>query len=186
MSLSVDDLVASFGTSHIGQEQMDLQAFKLQMAKQLNQQGSHRPSQGVPVPMRRNSLAQPHANSPAQTGMASEDDREDEMMVEDMLVAPASPTVAAAPAAPWATQQQYQPQSSWMGAPAPAYTHVPTPQPPPFAAPQQYRAQEQPSLFATTDPFYLSLTQHTQQAYFSRPHHGSVFQMDGGAVLVDR
>ena len=155
------------------------------MAKQLNLQGSHRPNQGVPVPVRRNSLAQPHANSPAQAGMTSEEDREDEMMVEDMLV---EKPMAAAPTAPWATHNQYQPQPAWTPAPTPIHTQMSTPQPPPvpqFGAPQQC-AQEQPSLFTTTDPFYLSITQHAQQAYFSRAHHGSVFQIDGGAVLVDR
>ncbi|VDC04126.1 unnamed protein product [Peniophora sp. CBMAI 1063] len=174
MSFSVDDLVASFGTSHIGQEQLDLQAFKAQMAQQLNLQGDRRPTQGMPMPIRRNSLAQPHANSPAQqTTMASEDDREDEMMVEDMLVAPASPTTTAAPSAPW-TQQQQPSQATW----------APTPQPP-YGISQQC-AQEPASLFTTTDPFYLALTQHAQQSYFSRANHPSAFQRDAGPVLVDR
>jgi hypothetical protein len=127
-------------------------------------------------------VAQLHASSLVRS---DEDDMEDEMMVEDMLVAPGSP-VAPFASAPWAKpqQQQQQQQLSWAPVPTPAPTSAYTQ--PPFL--QQQRAQEPPSLFTTTDPFYLALTQRSQASapYFTHAHRGSVFQMDGGMVLVDR
>ncbi|KAI0031684.1 hypothetical protein K488DRAFT_86597 [Vararia minispora EC-137] len=193
MSISVDDLVASFSSNHISQEALDLQAFKSQMKVLLTNN-----SQPAGFPPRRNSLAQP-CSPPAPrmyvppTHAHSEDeDRMDEDLVEDMLDAPASP-VNAAPAHPYPFPAQHQQQLH----------RVPpsSPQMPPAQQPMHLYAHSHPhvhqphhsaeqGLFTSTDPFYLALTQprYPPPTTTLFAHQRPAFSMpiDGGAVLVDR
>ncbi|KAL1753789.1 hypothetical protein FB107DRAFT_276366 [Schizophyllum commune] len=162
MSISVDDLVSSFASSHIGQEAIDLAALQAQLAQVLFGQ----PSAVEPTPMpahytqRCNTPIQrtpsfsfghmqdaqrfmaesprsPNSNNWRNTEtFAQDDDMEDERMVEDLLL-------------PSQHQARSPPQSPVPSKPFPAF---------PFSSPTSPLFPETTS-FATSDPFFLAQAQ---------------------------
>ncbi|KAF8911917.1 hypothetical protein CPB85DRAFT_638896 [Mucidula mucida] len=101
MSLSVDDLVSSFSSSHIGQEAMDLAALQAQLSQALFTQqipkesySPHRcntPTSRTPSSsFSWGQAMDAHRRQSADEFMRDSDDMEDERMVEDLLV-PSSP-----------------------------------------------------------------------------------------------
>ncbi|KAI0047275.1 hypothetical protein FA95DRAFT_1572600 [Auriscalpium vulgare] len=191
MSLSVDDLVSSFSSSHIGQEAMDLAALQAQLAQTLFYQPPASPSlQSV---TRRNSYAQPCNTPTARTPSTSFhfDDRrpssstpgaasrpweqdipgeEDDAMGDDFVAGSA----AAAPLRP--SSQPLSPSFSRGSRPTHPYTSP--------ATPTTYDSPSQ-SLFVSTDPFYIAAAQapsfHPAPPSFfaqaARPSVGSPFMM---------
>ncbi|KAI0699850.1 hypothetical protein BC835DRAFT_1412416 [Cytidiella melzeri] len=179
MSISVDDLVASFNTSHIGQEQMDLAALQAQLAQVLFHQpiatspstsgfrhGACTPTARTPThsaswnrpdfDRRRSSSVASVSSSHGDESMDAIMD-DDDRMVEDLLF-PASPSTSSATPAQFA--------------------HVPAPASPshysrhsrksslstPFSQMHYDMPPSNTSIFATTDPFYLAQLQSAQAA----------------------
>ncbi|KAJ7499318.1 hypothetical protein FB451DRAFT_1385017 [Mycena latifolia] len=156
----MDDLCASLSSSHVGQEAMDLAALQVQLAQTLFCQSM---SASSSVPQRRDDYAQPCNTPTGRTPSASfswgpmidpsrhsepsprrntddhfrDEMEEDERMVEDLLI-PTSPV----------TPRQQQ-NSSGAGRP-------------PQSAPAYPPTETSPSLFTTTDPFYMAQLQAAQ------------------------
>ncbi|EIN10252.1 hypothetical protein PUNSTDRAFT_50928 [Punctularia strigosozonata HHB-11173 SS5] len=158
MSITVDDLVASFGSSHIGQEAMDLAALQSQLAQTLfahalpqqhsqsipNREIGYQPC-NTPIACTPTSPTGSFPWSQMRTERRSASlcsrrsvddsmltDDEDERLVEEQLLGGSSSTTTAAPS------QQHQMQTSWS------------------AALDEQQQQHSSSLFATTDPFYVA------------------------------
>jgi len=190
MSISVDDLVASLNANHIGQEALDLAALQAHLAQTLFNSAStsqpspdlsHRPfAQPSNTPTNRTpsasfSMDQPdfsplrrRRSSAASTRMrvANYDDQylerepdfdemdEDERMVEDLLC-PASPIAAGATVSSLSQSPPLSPTSSSYhnrkhSIPSPSYN--------------PHTMDYSPSLFSTTDPFYLAQIQAVQKS----------------------
>ncbi|KAJ6627432.1 hypothetical protein B0H10DRAFT_1779556 [Mycena sp. CBHHK59/15] len=167
MSLSVDDLVSSLSSSHIGQEAMDLAALQVQLAQTLFCQSM---SSSSATQARQDDYTQPcntptgrtpsasfnwgqmvdhlrHADSASRRSTEDhfrDETEEDERMVEDLLI-PASPM----PANPTAHFGLHQQQSPASGRSQPSSPKYPTSEP-------------SSSLFTTTDPFYMAQLQAAQ------------------------
>ncbi|KAJ7087225.1 hypothetical protein B0H15DRAFT_751151, partial [Mycena belliarum] len=165
MSLSMDDLCASLSSSHVGQEAMDLAALQAQLAQTLFCQSM---SSTAAVPQQRDEYAQPCNTPTGRTPSASfswspmvdpsrqseaaprrtteehfrDEMDEDERTVEDLLI-PASPVAPRQQTATAGRSQQNSPT---------------------------YPASEvAPSLFSTTDPFYMAQLQATQSYSVAPP-----------------
>ncbi|KAL6306798.1 hypothetical protein BKA93DRAFT_823977 [Sparassis latifolia] len=179
MSISVEDLVASFSSNHIGQEALDLAALQAQLTETLVAQSPS--TQAIP----HRGYVQP-ANTPSRTPSSSmcwdprefgrgrsssvasigqqlanerkrdfEETEEDERMVEDMLFSTPPPTSA-----------------SPHHALCHSFSHAPSSAPPtrsqvaPVTFSYDYAQYDLPSpntsLFATTDPFLMAQLQAAQ------------------------
>ncbi|TFY63543.1 hypothetical protein EVG20_g6277 [Dentipellis fragilis] len=204
MSFTVDDLVSSFSSNHIGQESIDLAALQAQLATTLFTQSSTMASgmNGQSIP-RKGSFAQP-CNTPTATapafrweedtrshafdssnsfrgfedGKQSElDDMEEEQMVEDLLVSP----TAAVPQRP--LSQPLSPPLSHSSRFPTSHAHT-TP-----ATPHFIESPTQTSLFATTDPFYIAASQAAASrspassffAQHARPSFNSPFMLNASS-----
>ncbi|KAJ3811283.1 hypothetical protein F5876DRAFT_64912 [Lentinula aff. lateritia] len=171
MSLSVDDLVSSLSSSHIGQEALDLAALQAQLAQTLFPQPIASSSDSS-----LDSFHQP-CNTPTGRTPSSSfswgqvmdvqqhlsrrdemiDDTEDERMVEDILM-PSSPASAGYSSAQYAVQQQMNSpfQKSHNRNPHNRSTSSFT------ASPSPSSVSESSSSFTSTDPFYLAQLQAMQ------------------------
>ncbi|KAJ7762836.1 hypothetical protein DFH07DRAFT_813690 [Mycena maculata] len=163
MSLSMDDLCASMSASHVGQEAMDLAALQVQLAQTLFCQSMSSTS----IPQRKDDYAQPCNTPTTRTPSASfswgqmvdssryselaprrnpedhsQDETEDERMVEDLLI----------PTSPMSPKQQ-TPAAGRSQQSSPSYTS----------------SDASPSLFTTTDPFYIAQLQAAQNYGVSPP-----------------
>ncbi|KAJ4472022.1 hypothetical protein J3R30DRAFT_3298575 [Lentinula aciculospora] len=178
MSLSVDDLVSSLSSSHIGQEALDLAALQTQLAQTLFSQPiaySSDPSL--------DSFHQP-CNTPTGRTPSSSfswgqvmdvqqrlsrrdemiDDAEDERMVEEILV-PSSPASPGYSSASYAVQQQMsisQQKPHNRGPHNPSITSFPS-------FPISSSSVSESSSFTSTDPFYLAQLQAMQSHGASSP-----------------
>ncbi|KAJ8086084.1 hypothetical protein AAF712_008305 [Marasmius tenuissimus] len=182
MSISVDDLVCSLSSNHIGQEAMDLAALQAQLTQAFfgqppaplsspsTQKSAGEPSQRCNTPTGRT----PSSSFSWGTGEAQRvprwntddavreiDDVEDERMVEDILL-PSSPVSAGS--SPFAHQPSFRTHRSQNRT-----NSVSTPMSPSFGTDS--------SLFAATDPFYLAQIQAMQGHNASSP--SSVFSQLG-------
>ncbi|KAI0346974.1 hypothetical protein BDW22DRAFT_482001 [Trametopsis cervina] len=198
MSLSVDDLVASFSSSHIGQEQMDLAALQAQLAQILYHSPLASRGTGTATPVARtrsNSLAGPsYDDTNSSDSMMATDD--DERMVEDLLF-PSSPSSS--------SSSMYSPSTATFSTPSSHYTSshshytrhsrqssLSTPFPPPSSSSSHHTHNVANmnhsmasnggagSIFATTDPFYLAAQSQSQApapssflAQYARPQQQS-------------
>ncbi|KAF9268319.1 hypothetical protein L218DRAFT_995049 [Marasmius fiardii PR-910] len=179
MSISVEDLVCSLSSSHIGQEAMDLAALQAQLAQAFfnqstepsssSQKSSSEPFyQPCNTPTgRTSSTSFSWAGAEAQRvsrwnseEMTRElDDVEDERMVEDILL-PSSP-VSAGVSSTFPTRPRGTSRSQSRNIPK-------SPSSPSFSP-------ETSSIFTSTDPFYLAQLQAMQTA----PSSSSVFSQLG-------
>ncbi|KAJ7122829.1 hypothetical protein C8R44DRAFT_621711 [Mycena epipterygia] len=158
MSLSMDDLCASLSSSHVGQEAMDLAALQVQLAQTLFCQST---SVSVSNTPRQDDYAQPCNTPTGRTPSSSfswgqmidpsrhsepaprrntedhfrDEMEEDERMVEDLLI----------PTSPMSPKQQNS---------AAVRSHQTSPTYP--------SSETSPSLFTTTDPFYMAQLQAAQ------------------------
>ncbi|KAJ3879588.1 hypothetical protein F5051DRAFT_438624 [Lentinula edodes] len=170
MSLSVDDLVSSLSSSHIGQEALDLAALQAQLAQTLFPQPIASSSDSS-----LDSFHQP-CNTPTGRTPSSSfswgqlidvqqhlsrrdemiDDAEDERMVEDILM-PSSPASAGYSSAQYALQQQMNNpfQKSHNRNPHNRSTSS-------FPSSPSSSSVSEPSSFTSTDPFYLAQLQAMQ------------------------
>ncbi|KAI0775473.1 hypothetical protein BC629DRAFT_709793 [Irpex lacteus] len=155
MSISVDDLVASFNSSHIGQEQMDLAALQAQLAQVL----FHQPLATSPsVSGFRNGACTPIARTPTHTSWdrpdfgrgrsnsvasssARGDESNDAMDDDDRMY-------AQAPASP-SHFSRHSRQSSLSA---------------PFSQMHYDIPPANNSVFTSTDPFYIAQMQAAQNA----------------------
>ncbi|KAF7799084.1 hypothetical protein EIP86_010314 [Pleurotus ostreatoroseus] len=189
MSISVDDLVASLSSNHIGQEARDLAALQSQLQTLFyptmpatptphNRRGTHSNTPICRTPTSasfcwdRPELDRRRSNSVANSmGFARKEGEdsgehvelmdEDERMVEDMLF-------PAPPAAPHATPSQAQYPCAPPASPTAQYTMRSRPASVSTAyAPAAYDlSPSTASMFATTDPFYLAQLQAAQTPSF--------------------
>ncbi|KAG2147984.1 hypothetical protein DEU56DRAFT_730504 [Suillus clintonianus] len=170
MSMSVDDLVASLNANHIGQEAIDLAALQAQLAQTLfahqispscaydpahvqhcTTPTTRTPSSSISWPAgympieltqkkRSNSIVCPRSRRPSvDEGWYDPDELDEERMVEDMI----------APSTPQSPKTFIWGYTGLKAAPTPAptpITMVGTP-------------VESQTLFTTTDPFYLQVSQ---------------------------
>ncbi|KAK0206102.1 hypothetical protein DFS33DRAFT_1312301 [Desarmillaria ectypa] len=163
MSFTVEDLVSSFSSSHIGQEALDLAALQAQLAQALFVQDMprenhyHRPC-STPTSRTPSSsfcwgqtMGQPSSRRQTDEVMRDSDELEDERMVEDLLL-PSSPISASQFAVPSQSRPQHKSQKS-----------------------TGFSASSAESNFTTTDPFYIAQLQAMQ--YNSPPP--SVFSQLG-------
>ncbi|KAG6332635.1 hypothetical protein ID866_6457 [Astraeus odoratus] len=212
MSVSIDDLVASLSSNHIGQEALDLAALQAQLAQtllshQLSNAQSAFPSAhasgGAPHtsvhiarrdPGHVQHCTTPTARTPSSSFVwpahvaeyashsrrsstsstrmrhQSQDDvladlddmdEEDARAVEAMIIPPDSGV---------AYSSTHPNSYTWSPPPSKeAHSHsmsIPNPNPPPVGSPVEMSCS--PSLFTTTDPFYIQASQAAQQ-----PHHPS-------------
>ncbi|KAH9921533.1 uncharacterized protein BXZ73DRAFT_51832 [Epithele typhae] len=187
MNVSVDDLISSFGQSHIGQEANDLAAFRAQLAQSLLAQPMTSSRAGpLNSPVRSPSAsisldpAQAawlrHTSASGSKMRCSIDENqqdpdemmdEDERMVEDLLLASPSSPAPAPPA--FARPQLSSPPSYRQRKTSLSVTMIPLD-----------HAHHEPSIsnasiFTTTDPFYLASIQGTH----SHPSPASVFSQAG-------
>ncbi|KAG7096580.1 hypothetical protein E1B28_003999 [Marasmius oreades] len=164
MSISVEDLVCSFSSNHIGQEAMDLAVLQAQLAQAFFNQSSELSSSqkpaGEPFSQPCNTPTGRTPSTNLSWGVADAqrvnrrnsedvsrelDDVEDERMVEDILV-PSSPAPAGAPI--FSTQPLSRTSRSHSSA-------IPlSPSSPTFVS--------DTSSFTSTDPFYLAQLQAMQ------------------------
>ncbi|KAH9894126.1 hypothetical protein C8Q73DRAFT_646326 [Cubamyces lactineus] len=204
MSISVDDLVASFNANHIGQEAIELAALQAQLSQTLFNQPISSP---IPFNSPRaaplntplsctpsSSISWDHADatwgSRASTSSSkmrcsidespreSDDMEEDERMVEDLLFSPTSP------ASPSGSFSRAPPSSSAASASSPTPSSALRQRKASLSMhmlPLEHSHHDLPSpntsLFATTDPFYLAALQsaHTH----APPPSSSVFAQAG-------
>lgn len=199
MSLSVDDLVASMSSQHIGQEAMDLAALQAQLRQTLFTQSmaaaanaQYRASRaGTPIcytPTSASFWERPdfdrrRSNSVASMGSRQDHDEheyesidamdEDERMVEDMLFDPPAP----APSTSYAASQMPPPSPTLY----PRHSRKSSVTSP-FSNMHYDVPPSNNSLFATTDPFYLAQLAATQNAapssffsQFGKPSQQSPF-----------
>ncbi|KAH9938719.1 uncharacterized protein B0H18DRAFT_866326 [Fomitopsis serialis] len=182
MSVSVDDLVASFNSNHIGQEAIDLANLQAQLAQALRNQMS---SSAQPIQRRAYAPSNtPLARTPSSSmcwepsdfarGRSSNVDAmdEDERMVEDMLfTSPANNSFAhshlSSSPATYSGMLSRRPSVPHVSSALDmAPTELPTPN---------------TSHFTTTDPFFMAQVQATQaptQSFFAhagRPSAHSPF-----------
>ncbi|KAF8876286.1 hypothetical protein CPB84DRAFT_1852991 [Gymnopilus junonius] len=195
MSFSVDDLVSSLSSSHIGQEAMDLAALQTQLAEallggpvtsatgyvhghQIPSSHMQNTTQACNTPIARtpslsssfshswvNETVRKRANSISSTYM--DDMEEDEKMVEDLLI-PSSPTLSSV-----SGSQFGNPSASFSMTPHPhidsnvypSYENLSEPSPSPTT-----------SLFTSTDPFYIAQLQASNSPI---PQSQSVFAQNG-------
>ncbi|KAG7445943.1 uncharacterized protein BT62DRAFT_932282 [Guyanagaster necrorhizus] len=165
MSFTVEDLVSSFSSSHIGQEAMDLAALQAQLAQALFVQDMPRenhcrrpcstPTLRTPSSSFSWGPAIGQSSSRRQTDevMRDSDELEDERMVEDLLL-PEPPISVAHFAVPSQSRPQHKSQKS---------------------TGTGFTAISSESNFTTTDPFYMAQLQAMQ--YNSPPP--SVFSQLG-------
>ncbi|KAL0581204.1 hypothetical protein V5O48_000792 [Marasmius crinis-equi] len=180
MSLSVDDLVCSLSSSHIGQEATDLAALQAQLTQAFFGQSSATFTQS-PSKNSSSDADQPCNTPTGRTPSTSfswgsaevqrftrrnveetVDDVEDERMVEDILI-PSSPT----PAGP----------SSTFGHQPSFRTHRSHSRSTPISPPTSPSYGTDSSIFTSTDPFYLAQLQAMQTHNASSPT--SVFSQLG-------
>ncbi|KAF8875352.1 hypothetical protein CPB84DRAFT_1966767 [Gymnopilus junonius] len=151
MSFSVDDLVSSLSSSHIGQEAMDLAALQTQLAEALlggpvtSATGLQHPQLLARLLCRPASVThgstktvRKRANSISSTYM--DDMEEDEKMVEDLLI-PSSPTLSSV-------------SGSQFGNPSASFSMTPHPHIDSNVYPS-YENLSEPSPSPTTSPFYV-------------------------------
>ncbi|KAF5363564.1 hypothetical protein D9756_000954 [Leucocoprinus leucothites] len=160
MSLSVDDLVSSFSSSHIGQEAIDLAALHAQLAQTLFTSNARQiPSRNTHTcntPIARtpsSSFSFSHMPGRSMDDMAMD---EDERMVEELLM-PSSPVSAPQPFGQGA--HQYSSASQQPVSPAHSQAHVSSY----FPVSSEPSSSSSASVFASTDPFYLAAMQQQQQ-----------------------
>lgn len=175
MSFSVDDLVSSLTSSHIGQEANDLAALHAQLARSLFNQPFHSTSTGQDIPRGQN-YVQP-CNTPTRTPTSCFDwaptteanktawrecdEMEDERMVEDLLI-PSSPMLVNP------TNSPFPSSHNSMMSPTTAQMNQ--------ASPGPCAAESPTSLFASTDPFYVAQVIALQNGNSSPP---SFFSQSG-------
>ncbi|KAF6762485.1 hypothetical protein DFP72DRAFT_841625 [Ephemerocybe angulata] len=174
MSISIDDLVSSFSSSHIGQEANDLAALQAQLAQTLfaassSSFASSSRFQSSPFQQgAREPCTTPTPRSPVQSSFSSwgeidrpayrsrsssislsnsgYEDTEDEMMVEGLLI-PASTSTSSASEN---TFMQRTPSHSY---------HQRTPS-------MSYDSAPPASPFTSSDPFYLQAQAHAQSYFY--------------------
>ncbi|KAH7888117.1 hypothetical protein F5I97DRAFT_954210 [Phlebopus sp. FC_14] len=202
MSVSIEDLVASLSTNHIGQEAIDLAALQAQLAQTLftNQLSSPSFFQSPEVNLnssRRDPSHVQHCTTPTartpssastfswpnsvhehvehvrKRGISSArrqsvdepwsdlDEMDEERMVEDMII-PDSPSLQSA--YPWASYHAHT-NASTKPLSAPPPTSIPTP------TTTSCVDSSSPSLFTSTDPFYIQVSQSAQQSHSSLFSH---------------
>ncbi|KAF9076661.1 hypothetical protein BDP27DRAFT_1380115 [Rhodocollybia butyracea] len=180
MSFSVDDLVCSFSSSHIGQEALDLAALHAQLTQTLFSQPIASSSGDSSLDSFHQPCNTPTGRTPSSSfswGQVLDvqqrlsrrstdemiDDAEDERMVEEILTA--SPTSAGYSAAPFALQQQFN------NAPrAQSRSHHNRFTSPSTSSPiSPGSLTDSSSQFASTDPFYLAQLQAMQSHNASPP-----------------
>ncbi|TFK56230.1 hypothetical protein OE88DRAFT_1641916 [Heliocybe sulcata] len=167
MSFSVDDLVASLKSNHIGQEAMDLAALQAQLKQTLfcatsastsqqrhDAEPYHCTTPTASTPGSSFSWSHmPHRRKGSVASIAMEEDiaemEEDERMVEELL-SPSSPATTS----PVYQHNQRAPSSPMQ---APAFAHR-------NGASAYTYASEPTSMFATQDPFYVAQMQAAQNA----------------------
>ncbi|KAF9480222.1 hypothetical protein BDN70DRAFT_931890 [Pholiota conissans] len=187
MSFSVDDLVSSLNSSHIGQEARDLAALQAQLAETLfganagstSTGGGHQmhiqiPARGRPqhtqpcnTPLARtpsssisgwNMYAEHKRNSSVSSSHYHDEMEEDERMVEELLL----------PSSPYPGNHTASSSSNYS---SPYYSSSAYQSPPPQTPSSAYASPtftEPPppspsaSLFTTTDPFYIAQAQASQ------------------------
>ena len=186
MSLSVDDLVSSLSSSHIGQEAIELAALQ----EYLRQTGFGRPqadpsssSMNMKTPRRRTSYAQlsntPTVQTPlstpsgwggyeAKVGAASAMEEEDEAMVEDLLMPPpSSPGPMQTQSAFHHPQSQYDyPQNQTHNSTSRSTSRSRSTSSAHYGRPQHSSAGDtssSSSIFTSSDPFYLAQLQQASQ-----------------------
>ncbi|KAK7060111.1 hypothetical protein VNI00_000875 [Paramarasmius palmivorus] len=190
MSISVDDLVSSLSSSHIGQEALDLAALQAQLAQAFFMQhaaststSSHNnsgdtftepcntptgrtPSSSISWGQMMDTQRANPSRWNSEEAYRDLDDVEDERMVEDILI-PSSPvtagqTTTSSPFVPHQTSRQSRSRSR--------SGHMASPVSPGFGT-------ESPSIFTSTDPFYIAQLQALQNHNNSTP--ASVFKQLG-------
>ncbi|ESK93555.1 hypothetical protein Moror_1561 [Moniliophthora roreri MCA 2997] len=190
MSISVDDLVSSLSSSHIGQEALDLAALQTQLAQALfmqhaastsispNNSSGERFTQPCNTPTGRTpsssiswgQMMDAQRTNPTRWNSDESfrelDDAEDERMVEDILL-PSSPV---SPGPSSSSTPFVQHQSTRQSRSQSRSGPMASPVSPGFGT------DSSPSIFATTDPFYLAQLQ-ALQSHNSSP--ASVFTQLG-------
>ncbi|KAJ3512041.1 hypothetical protein NMY22_g15456 [Coprinellus aureogranulatus] len=167
MSISIDDLVSSFSSAHVGQEQNDLAALHAQLAETLfgassfasSSRAAQRSHQTCTTPTARSPTTssfnwgeidagyRSRSSSISHRGPSGYEDTEDEMMVEELLM-------------PAASSSSVFENTHSKRIPAPSY-HQRTP-----SLSMNYDPLPSPSShFTSSDPFYLQ-TQANAQSYF--------------------
>ncbi|KAF5361585.1 hypothetical protein D9757_011558 [Collybiopsis confluens] len=182
MSFSVDDLVSSLSSNHIGQEALDLAALHAQLAQTIFTQpiasssgdsAAHQPcntptgrtpsssfswGQVMDVQQR---LSRRHPDEMI-------DDAEDERMVEEILMPSSPASTGQYPSSPFAIQQQLHststPRSQNKG-----HWFTPPFNPGPSSVPTSPSSISDASSFTSTDPFYLAQLQAMQAAAAPSP-----------------
>ncbi|TFK28699.1 hypothetical protein FA15DRAFT_665138 [Coprinopsis marcescibilis] len=182
MSLSVDDLISSFSSSHIGQEASDLAKLQAQLAESLfgvnnssfassSSRFSHHPCT-TPTARTPSSSSFNWESIDAFAGQARSrsssisrrmEDVEDELMVEELLM-PATPSSSVFENGNQNTYSSYASSASY-AQPSSSYSSTfHQSQPRTFTEPLP-SSPSQPSMFASTDPFFLQ-AQANSQSYF--------------------
>lgn len=198
MSFSVDDLVSSFNSSHIGQEALDIAQLQAQLAETLF--GGNTPSSSRQRG-REYHCTTPIARTPASTSYMDSfmgqsrsrsssisgrmEDMEDEMMVEDLLM-PATPSSSVFENGNHNTFSSFSNANSY-AQPSSSYTSSSLNQMPSRTFNEALPSSPTQSIFASTDPFFLQ-TQANSQSYFynnsnitqrGRPSQNSPFVQSG-------
>ncbi|RXW23599.1 hypothetical protein EST38_g2259 [Candolleomyces aberdarensis] len=180
MSVSIDDLVSSFSSSHIGQESSDLALLQMQLAEALLGGSSSFASSSRFVQRGREVCTTPTARTPSTStfnwdsinpGYRSRsssisgpsrstsnvyEDAEDELMVEELLM-PASPSASTFENSHSMPFMQRTPSSA-----SHSYHQTPTP-----SASSNFDAQTTSSHFTSSDPFYLQAQANSQSYFYS-------------------
>ncbi|KAH6896480.1 hypothetical protein BKA70DRAFT_1316581 [Coprinopsis sp. MPI-PUGE-AT-0042] len=166
MSISVDDLISSFSSSHIGQEATELAQLQAQLAETLFNANSfasssrrgrdyHCPTPTGRAPSSSNYMdafvGQSRSRSSSISGRM--EDVEDELMVEELLMGQPSSSSG------FENQNSYSSFSSSNGFAQSSY------HPSQSAASQGLPSSPSQSLFASTDPFFMQ-AQANSQSYF--------------------
>ncbi|KAJ3734547.1 hypothetical protein DFJ43DRAFT_133577 [Lentinula guzmanii] len=176
MSLSVDDLVSSLSSNHIGQEALDLAALQAQLAQTLFPQ-SIASSSDTSLDSFHQPCNTPTGRTPTSFSWGQVmdvqqrlsrrdemiDDVEDERMVEDILV-PSSPASAGFSSAPYAQQSMNAPSQKNHSR---SHFNLTTSSFP--SSPASPSSVSESSSFTSTDPFYLAQIQAMQSHNLSTP-----------------
>ncbi|KAL4241324.1 hypothetical protein ABKN59_000085 [Abortiporus biennis] len=180
MSISVDDLVATLSSNHIGQEAMDLAALQAQLSQTLfcpsydQQQKAHHPTNTPTCRTPSSSFCWDRSEFHHDREPDVQEMDEDEQMVEDMLCQPSSPVATHVPYFP---SPPASPSSSYS-----ASRKYNSPSSQTFSSQHEYSTVNG-SLFTTTDPFYMAQVQASQKSpasYFThngRPSQQSPFMI---------
>lgn len=224
MSISVDDLVASLSSHHIGQEALELAALQAQLAQTLlahqfssssphfQHQHVSGPHSTVSVPRRDPGHVQhcttPTARTPSSSAFVwplpvqeyashsrrssissikmqqchedivlvdmDDADEEDARLVEAM-VTPSDAPPCSSPGSAHSRSNSYTWSSSYEGKDALNALSVPTSHP----MTTSVDSACPPSLFTTTDPFYIQASQTAQQPLSTAPSAGNFFALAG-------